>query len=87
MATELFCSFLNNSCRAFHGVSSQSPMKGAVMHGAGPKRFEQALVALVVITVCLSVLQNALPRLVPAILVVGIVIVMVRVAFFHTRKW
>lgn len=57
------------------------------MHGAGPKRFEQALVALVVITVCLSVLQNALPRLVPAILVVGIVIVMVRVAFFHTRKW
>jgi hypothetical protein len=52
-----------------------------------PHRFEQALVALVVITVCLSMLQQALPPLVPAIVALGIVIVLVRLAFFHTRKW
>ena len=50
-------------------------------------RVEQALVALVVISVCLRTLQNVLPRLLPSIVIVAVIVVVIRLVFDRTRPW
>ncbi len=42
---------------------------------------------LVLITACLTTLGPILLHLLPAIVVVGVVLVVVRLVFFHTRRW
>jgi hypothetical protein len=57
------------------------------MNGPSPRRVEQALFALVVVAVCLSMLRDVLPHLLPSIVVIGLVAVVVRVVFDRTRRW
>jgi hypothetical protein len=48
---------------------------------------ERSAIALVVVAVCLSMLRNVLPHLVPSIVVLGIVVVVVLLVFDRTRRW
>jgi hypothetical protein len=57
------------------------------MNSSGPRRIEQAVVALVVITACLTMIAPILPHLLPSIIVVGVIVIAVRLVFFHTRRW
>ncbi len=49
--------------------------------------FEQALIAFVVVSVCLPVIGAVLPHLVIPVIVIGAVLIVVRIVFHHTRPW
>jgi hypothetical protein len=56
------------------------------MHERKPS-WEQALVWLVVGAVSLQVVADVLPHIVFPLAVLGVLVAVVRVVFFHTRKW
>lgn len=49
--------------------------------------WERLLAWLVVGAISLQVLANVLPRLLVPLTVLAVVVGMLRVIFFHTRKW
>lgn len=48
---------------------------------------EHLAFGLVVATVCLVSLTRVLPHILPALIVLGGLAVVLRLVFFHTRKW
>lgn len=48
---------------------------------------EQLILGLVVSVVALELLASILPRVLVPLVVLATVIVIVRLVFFHTRKW
>jgi hypothetical protein len=49
--------------------------------------WERLAFGLVVVVVCVNVLADMLPRLLLPLVVLALVAVLVRLAFFHTRRW
>jgi hypothetical protein len=56
------------------------------MHGRKPS-WERLIAWLVVAAISLQVLASVLPRLLVPLLVLGGVVAVLRLVFFHTRKW
>jgi len=54
---------------------------------AGQRPIERMAIALVAITVCLVALADVLPRVLPALVALGVLAGLLRLVFFHTRKW
>lgn len=57
------------------------------MNSRGSHQVEQAVMTLAVVTVCLTWLAPILRSILPAAVVIGVVLVVVRLVFFHTRRW
>jgi hypothetical protein len=53
-----------------------------------PRRpFEQLLIGLVVSVVALELLASVLPHVLIPLVILATVVVIVRLVFFHTRRW
>jgi hypothetical protein len=59
----------------------------ASVSGGPNHRVGQAIVALVVVTVCLTSLDRVLPHLLPSVVVVAVAAMVVRLVFARTRGW
>jgi hypothetical protein len=57
------------------------------MHDNHKPSWERIIAWLVVGAVSLQILADVLPRLLPALVVLAIIFVVVRLVLFHTRKW
>lgn len=55
--------------------------------GSGSRISSQILFFLVVSAVCLSVLEDVLPRVAPPLVALGLVFVAIRLAIHYTRRW
>ena len=51
------------------------------------KLLERAVVGLVACAISIDVLASELPRVLPYLIVLAVIVVVVRLVFFHTRKW
>jgi hypothetical protein len=56
------------------------------MHDGG-HQIERALVGLVVVSVCLSSLDHVLPHVLPSLVVLALVVILVRLAWYLTGRW
>jgi hypothetical protein len=50
------------------------------------KQIEQAVVGLVAAAISVDVLASELPRLLPYLIVLAVILVIVRLVLFHTRQ-
>jgi hypothetical protein len=57
------------------------------MTRGGGHGFEHVLVALVVVTVCLSNLEHVLPHVTASLVILGVVVGALRLIFARTRGW
>lgn len=55
--------------------------------GGGGRQVERAVVMIIAISICLSSLRYVLPRLLPALVILGILVGVLRLIFHHTRDW
>jgi hypothetical protein len=51
------------------------------------RHLESLILGLVVLVVCLELLATLLPHILLPLVVLATVIVIVRLVFFHTRRW
>ena len=51
------------------------------------KLIERLVVGLVACAISIDVLATELPRVMPYLVVLAVIFVVVRLVFFHTRKW
>jgi hypothetical protein len=49
--------------------------------------WERLILGLVVAAISIDVLATELPRVLPYLVVLAVIAVVVRLVFFHTRKW
>lgn len=50
------------------------------------KQLERAIVGLVAVAVSIDVLATELPRVLPYLVVLAVIVVIVRLVFFHTQR-
>ncbi|MGH7193438.1 MAG: hypothetical protein ACREJM_07875, partial [Candidatus Saccharimonadales bacterium] len=65
------------------GIPSRADKMG---HGSQPS-WSRLVFWLIAAAVCLELLADVLPRLVVPLAVLGAVVAILRVVFFHTRRW
>jgi hypothetical protein len=51
------------------------------------KLIERVILGLVAAAISINVLASELPRVMPYLVVLGVIFVVVRLVLFHTRKW
>jgi hypothetical protein len=51
------------------------------------KFIERLIVGLVACAISIDVLATELPRVMPYLVVLAVIVVVVRLVLFHTRKW
>ena len=51
------------------------------------KLIEYAVIGLVATAISVDVLTTELPRVMPYLVVLAVIVVVVRVVLFHTRRW
>lgn len=51
------------------------------------KFIEHAVIALVATAISIDVLATELPRVLPYLVVLAVIVIVVRLVLFHTRKW
>lgn len=51
------------------------------------KLAEKAVIGLAVTAVSTDILATELPRVLPYLIVLAVIVVVVRLVLFHTRKW
>jgi hypothetical protein len=51
------------------------------------KLIEKAVVGLVATAISIDILATELPRVLPYLIVLAVIVVVVRLVLFHTRKW
>jgi hypothetical protein len=51
------------------------------------KLIERIVVGLVASAISINILAAELPRLIPYLIVLAVIFVVIRLVFFHTRKW
>jgi hypothetical protein len=51
------------------------------------KLIERAIIGLIATAISIDVLATELPRVLPYLVVLGVIVIIVRLVLFHTRKW
>lgn len=51
------------------------------------KLIERAVIGLAVAAISLQILADVLPRVLPYLIVLAVIVIVVRLVLFHTRKW
>jgi hypothetical protein len=51
------------------------------------KLIERIIIGLVASAISINILAAELPRLMPYLIVLAVIFVVIRLVFFHTRKW